>query len=63
MTAAAAEPLALSTECELAKKPGYKDVHELCRQTADIPLPHGRGILLQARCRCGCHRSRGRSTD
>lgn len=50
------EAPALSAECELAKQPGYEDVHDLCRQTADIPLPHSRGILLQPRCGCGCHR-------
>ncbi|MFJ8493458.1 hypothetical protein ACIRBZ_34710 [Streptomyces sp. NPDC094038] len=54
MTAAAAE-IVLSPECELARKPGYDEVHDLCRQTADIPLPHGRGILLQHRCGCACH--------
>lgn len=49
------EEVELSAECEVAKRPGYEDLHDQCRQTKDIPLPHGHGILLQTRCCCGCH--------
>lgn len=31
----------MSPECTLAHRPGYKDLHRECRQTADVPLPHG----------------------
>lgn len=30
---------ALSTECALAGRPGYEDLHRRCRQTAAVPLP------------------------
>lgn len=46
----------LSAECTLGQKPGYQDVHAMCRQTKDVPLPHSTGILLVHRCRCTCHR-------
>ena len=46
----------LSTECTVATLPDYTDMHDRCRQTKDIPLHHSTGILLQARCRCTCHR-------
>lgn len=48
----------LSAECEVAKRDGYEDLHDECRQK-DIPLPYGGGILLQRRCGCGCHRPKG----
>ena len=54
MTMPAADA-ALSAECTLATQPGYEDLHEQCRQTRDIPLPHSYGLLLVPRCRCGCH--------
>lgn len=54
---AATDTGALSAECTLASKPGYGDVHAMCRQTQDIPLPHSTGILLVHRCRCSCHRA------
>ncbi len=46
----------LSVECTLGSQDGYQDVHDRCRQTRDVPLPHSTGILLVARCRCTCHR-------
>ncbi|MEU2930579.1 hypothetical protein ABZ636_36960 [Streptomyces sp. NPDC007251] len=46
----------LSVECLLGREPGYEDVHGECRQTNDVPLPYGRGILLARRCCCTCHR-------
>ncbi|MDW4905410.1 hypothetical protein RB628_08625 [Streptomyces sp. ADMS] len=36
--------------------PQLTDMHGRCRQTKDVPLPHSKGILLQARCRRSCHR-------
>jgi hypothetical protein len=45
----------LSVECKLARQPDYEDVHGMCRQTQDVPLPHFRGVLLARRCGCGCH--------
>lgn len=55
MTAPATDRPPLSAECTLAARPGYNDVHEQCRQTKDVPLPHGDGILLARRCGCLCH--------
>lgn len=49
----------LSAECTLGRQRGYQDVHALCRQTKDIPLPHSTGILLVHRCRCACHGAAG----
>ncbi len=46
----------MSPECALALQPGYKDLHHECRQTEDVPLPHGGGILLMRRCACPRHR-------
>jgi hypothetical protein len=60
VTAPAAEAPPLSTECTLAKRPEYEALHRDCRQTKDVPLPHSRGILLQRRCGCSCHRWNGR---
>lgn len=56
MTTAAPVPASLSAECQLAAQRPYRDLHRQCRQTDDIPLPHGNGILLQPRCGCSCHR-------
>lgn len=56
MTASAARETVLSAECTLGERAGYEDLHDACRQTEDIPLPHSRGILLQQRCGCACHR-------
>ncbi|MGW0837366.1 hypothetical protein [Streptomyces prunicolor] len=44
-----------SAECTLAAQAGYQNLHQDCRQTTDIPLPHGGGIVLIARCTCPCH--------
>ena len=55
-TATAVESTDLSVECALGRQPGYDDVHDLCRQTEDVPLPHSAGILVIRRCRCVCHR-------
>ncbi|OKJ84109.1 hypothetical protein AMK31_18535 [Streptomyces sp. TSRI0107] len=49
------DSVVLSAECTLAKRPEYQGLHRECRRTDDIPLPHGRGILLQPRCGCSCH--------
>jgi len=46
----------MSPECAVAQLPRYKDLHQECHQTKDIPLPGGGGILLQRRCGCLCHR-------
>lgn len=56
MTAPEVDTSARSAECAVAAKPGYEDLHLDCRQTKDIPLPHGGGLLLMARCTCSCHR-------
>lgn len=55
MTAPIAEAQSLSTECRLATRPGYNELHDSCIQTKDIFLPHGLDILLQRRCGCPCH--------
>lgn len=55
MRAPEVDTSALSAECAVAAKEGYEDLHDDCRQTSDIPLPHGGGILLQRRCDCFCH--------
>lgn len=56
MSAPAAEDVGLSAECAVGQQPGYEDLHAMCRQTKDVPLPHSNGLLLVARCRCTCHR-------
>lgn len=56
--AAATEDTTLSAECTVGKQPGYGYLHDQCRQTNDVPLPHSTGILLLARCRCICHQHR-----
>ncbi|MYS10374.1 hypothetical protein GTW71_28950 [Streptomyces sp. SID6041] len=45
----------MSPECRLAQVSGYEDMHRECRQTSDVPLPHGSGILLLRRCACSHH--------
>ena len=55
-TAVDTEAENLSAECALARKKGYGDLHGLCHQTTDVPLPHSAGILLARRCGCSCHR-------
>lgn len=45
----------LSAECQVGQQPGYGDLHDMCRDTKDIPLPYGGGLLLQRRCGCTCH--------
>lgn len=49
------DPSTLSPECAVAREHGPEELHGQCRQTEDIPLPHSTGIVLVARCRCGCH--------
>ena len=44
-----------SAECTVAQRPGYADLHRVCRQTEDVPLPHGSGLLLMRRCGRTCH--------
>ncbi|WP_155059928.1 hypothetical protein [Streptomyces blattellae] len=46
----------LSAECTLAQQPDYRDVHGLCRQIKDVPLPYSHGGWLVRRCTCACHR-------
>ncbi|MFJ2158105.1 hypothetical protein [Streptomyces sp. NPDC087856] len=46
----------MSAECAVAQQPGYADLHDECRQTGDITLPNGGGILLVPRCTCPHHR-------
>ncbi|WP_086831048.1 hypothetical protein [Streptomyces sp. NRRL B-24572] len=46
---------AVSPECRLAQVAGYEDMHRECRQTKDVPLPHGAGILVVRRCTCSHH--------
>lgn len=57
-TATADDDVTLSAECALGRERGYGNVHDMCNQTEDIPLPHGGGLLLQRRCGCICHRYR-----
>lgn len=45
----------MSPECTVAQRPGYAELHRACRQTEDVPLPHGGGILLVRRCACAHH--------
>lgn len=61
MSAPATTDETLSAECTVAKQPGYEDLHSECRQTKDVPLPHGGGLLLARRCGCTCHRRGGAS--
>jgi hypothetical protein len=61
MTSLIYEAPSLSAECRLAKRPGYRDLHDSCHQLEDNPLPHGVSILLQSRCACSCHRSSRRA--
>lgn len=62
MTASAqtAEAPPLSVECQLAKWPGYEDLHRQCCQTKDVPLPYSTGVLLARRCGCTCHEEAAR---
>nr|WSY50688.1 hypothetical protein OG999_11545 [Streptomyces sp. NBC_00886] len=56
MTTTAEDTSTMSAECAVAKQPGYADLHDKCRQTKDLPLPHSGGILLMPRCTCPHHR-------
>jgi hypothetical protein len=56
VSAPAVDTDAMSAECAVAQRPGYEGLHDECRQTKDVPLPHGGGILLIRRCACTCHR-------
>lgn len=56
MTAPTVDTSTMSPECALAQQPGYDDLHDECRQTQDVPLPHSRGVLLVPRCTCPHHR-------
>ncbi|MFF7467952.1 hypothetical protein [Streptomyces sp. NPDC008092] len=55
MSAPTEDTSTMSAECALAQQPGYGKLHQDCRQTRDIPLPHGRDILLIPRCTCPHH--------
>lgn len=48
-----------SAECTVAQRPECADLHRACRQTEDVPLPHGGGLLLMRRCGCTCHAQPG----
>lgn len=48
-----------SAECTVGQRPEYADLHASCRQTKDVPLPHGGGLLLLRRCGCTCHSGTG----
>ncbi|WOX16619.1 hypothetical protein [Streptomyces sp. N50] len=56
MTADSVDISTMSAECAVAHQPGYADLHNECRQTEDLPLPGGGGILLVPRCTCPHHR-------
>jgi len=58
MSTATADYVELSPECIVGQQHGYGDLHDMCNQTKDIPLPYGGGLLLQRRCGCTCHRHR-----
>jgi hypothetical protein len=53
---AAADASTMSAECALAQRPDYQGLHDDCRRTVNVPLPHHPGIVLVPRCTCGCHR-------
>jgi hypothetical protein len=46
----------LSPHCEVAKRPGYEDLHNDCTQTEDVPTPGEFSFVpLVRRCECTCH--------
>ncbi|KPI08919.1 hypothetical protein OK074_3443 [Actinobacteria bacterium OK074] len=46
----------LSPHCEVAKRPGYEDLHTDCTQTKDVPTPGESSFVpLVRRCTCPCH--------
>ncbi|MEV6540157.1 hypothetical protein [Streptomyces sp. NPDC051665] len=55
MTAAIDDTSMRSAERAVAALDGYRELHHECRQTKDIPLPHGAGLVLVRRCTCPCH--------
>lgn len=55
MTAAIDDTSMRSAECAVAALDGYQELHHECRQTKDIPLPHGAYLVLVRRCTCPCH--------
>ena len=55
MTAPIDDTSTRSAECAMAAQDGYQDLHHECRQTKDIPLPHGADLVLVRRCTCPCH--------
>lgn len=63
MSAPADADVTLSAECIVGQRPGYSDVHDMCQDIRDIPLPYGGGLLLQRRCGCECHWLRWRDRD
>lgn len=56
---AAADTPPPSAECTVAQQPEYADLHRTCRQTEDVLLPHGGGLLLMRRCGGTCHARTG----
>ncbi|MEV1063034.1 hypothetical protein [Streptomyces sp. NPDC050263] len=55
MSAPTTDDGVLSAECAVGARPGYGALHDRCRQTRDVPLPHSTRITLVHRCRCSCH--------
>ena len=55
MIAAIDAPSMRSAECAVAALDRYQELHQECRQTKDIPLPHGADLVLVRRCTCPCH--------
>ncbi len=46
----------LSAECVVAREDdGLRELHARCRRAEDVPVPHGRGLILVHRCPCSCH--------
>lgn len=58
MSAPSVDTTVMSAECAVAQRREYAYLHGECRQTKDVPLIHGHGILLVRRCGCTCHRGR-----
>ena len=63
MSAPTVDTDTMSAECAVAQRPEYKDLHDDCRQTKDVPLPGGGGILLVPRCTCTCHLFRRKASS
>ncbi|MGW3248359.1 hypothetical protein [Streptomyces sp. NPDC001070] len=51
---------ALSEHCNLARRPGYEDMHHGCRRLDDYTMPGYPSIVVTPRCGCSCHREGAR---